>query len=62
GNIDPALFLLPQDQFLNHLEKYLSVLKHQPKYIFNSGHGILPETPLENVQAAVLCLTSISTS
>ncbi|CAG9046069.1 Uroporphyrinogen decarboxylase [Chlamydia abortus] len=62
GNIDPALFLLPQDQFLNHLEKYLSVLKHQPKYIFNSGHGILPETPLENVQATVLCLTSISTS
>ncbi|WP_139413888.1 uroporphyrinogen decarboxylase [Chlamydia abortus] len=62
GNIDPALFLLSQDQFLNHLEKYLSVLKHQPKYIFNSGHGILPETPLENVQAAVLCLTSISTS
>ncbi|BAE80910.1 uroporphyrinogen decarboxylase [Chlamydia felis Fe/C-56] len=62
GNIDPALFLLPQDRFLSYLEKYLSSLKHQPNYIFNTGHGILPETPLENVQAAVLCLTSISTS
>ncbi|SYX09336.1 Uroporphyrinogen decarboxylase,uroporphyrinogen decarboxylase,Uroporphyrinogen-III decarboxylase,uroporphyrinogen decarboxylase,Uroporphyrinogen decarboxylase (URO-D) [Chlamydia poikilotherma] len=62
GNIDPALFLLPQDELLAHLEKYLTTLKYQPNYIFNSGHGILPETPLENVQAAVLCLTSISTS
>ncbi|AAP05619.1 uroporphyrinogen decarboxylase [Chlamydia caviae] len=62
GNIDPTLFLLPQDQLLAHLEKYLTTLKDQPNYIFNSGHGILPETPLENVQAAVLCLTSISTS
>ncbi|EQM62456.1 uroporphyrinogen decarboxylase family protein [Chlamydia ibidis 10-1398/6] len=61
GNIDPALFLLPQDKFLNELEKFIAPLKHKPLYILNSGHGILPQTPLENVQAAVLCLTSILT-
>ncbi|WP_348663227.1 uroporphyrinogen decarboxylase [Chlamydia vaughanii] len=57
GNLDPALFLLPQDKFLNYLERYIAPLKEQPYYIFNSGHGILPETPLENVQAALSCLT-----
>lgn len=60
GNVDPALFLLPQDKMLEHIQRYLSSLKRQPYYIFNSGHGILPDTPLENVQAALQCLISTS--
>lgn len=62
GNFDPALLLLPQDLLIAHLETYLAPLKQQSHYIFNLGHGILPQTPLENVQAVVKCLTSISTS
>lgn len=58
GNFDPALLLLPQDKLLYYVEQYLVPLKSQPQYIFNLGHGILPETPLENVQAVLLCLTS----
>ena len=62
GNFDPAFLLLPQDMLIKHLEAYLAPLKEQSHYIFNLGHGILPQTPLENVQAVVSCLTSISTS
>ncbi|MBQ8499013.1 uroporphyrinogen decarboxylase [Chlamydia sp.] len=62
GNFDPALLLLPQDLLISYLETYLSPLKQQSHYIFNSGHGILPQTPLENVQAVVSCLTSTSIS
>lgn len=62
GNLDPALLLLPQEKLLRYVEQYLVPLKSQPQYIFNLGHGILPETPLENVQAMLLCLTSISNS
>ncbi|CCP59220.1 uroporphyrinogen decarboxylase [Chlamydia trachomatis Ia/SotonIa1] len=62
GNFDPALLLLPQDALIAHLEAYLAPLKQQSHYIFNLGHGILPQTPIENVQAVVSCLTSISTS
>ncbi|EPP38516.1 Uroporphyrinogen decarboxylase [Chlamydia avium] len=58
GNLDPALLLLSQDKLLRYVERYLIPLKSQPHYIFNLGHGILPETPLENVQAMLLCLTS----
>ncbi|SPN74000.1 Uroporphyrinogen decarboxylase,uroporphyrinogen decarboxylase,Uroporphyrinogen-III decarboxylase,uroporphyrinogen decarboxylase,Uroporphyrinogen decarboxylase (URO-D) [Chlamydia serpentis] len=53
GNIDPALFLLPEEKLLNYVENFLMPLKTFPNFIFNSGHGILPETPLSNVQAVV---------
>ncbi|WP_100934238.1 uroporphyrinogen decarboxylase [Candidatus Chlamydia corallus] len=53
GNMDPALFLLPQEKLLNYVENFLVPLRTFPNFIFNSGHGILPETPLENVQLVV---------
>lgn len=62
GNIDPAILLLPEDQLINYCSRFLQPLQHQPCYIFNTGHGILPETPLQNVQTLVSCLTSISAS
>lgn len=62
GNFDPALLLLPEEQLTNHCTQFLTSVQHQPYYIFNTGHGILPETPLKNVQTLVSCLTSISVS
>ncbi|ANH78688.1 uroporphyrinogen decarboxylase [Candidatus Chlamydia sanziniae] len=53
GNLDPAIFLLPQEKMLDYVKQFLAPLQKIPKFIFNSGHGILPQTPLENVQAAV---------
>jgi len=53
GNLDPiALFSNP-----NHLraetQKILTQAARRPGHIFNLGHGILPETPVENVIALV---------
>lgn len=53
GNFDPALFLLPEPLLDTYLETFLESLRFLPNYIFNSGHGILPETPLENVQHVI---------
>nr|CRI43025.1 Uroporphyrinogen decarboxylase [Chlamydia pneumoniae] len=53
GNLDPAIFLLPQEKLLHYVEAFLVPLRTYPNFIFNSGHGILPETPLENVQLVV---------
>lgn len=61
GNLDPAYFLLPEKELMLAVKTLITPLSRESHYIFNSGHGILPETPLENVQAVVSCLTSIST-
>lgn len=53
GNLDPAALLLPQDKLLNFLDVHSTSIRNDPKYIFNTGHGILPHTPLENVQTVV---------
>jgi len=53
GNLDPALLLGPVELMLNRAEDVLRRAGGRPGHIFNLGHGILPETPVEHVQALV---------
>ncbi|WP_213358319.1 uroporphyrinogen decarboxylase [Chlamydiifrater phoenicopteri] len=53
GNIDPALLLLPKQDLLRFFAPQFQKIKNFPNYILNTGHGILPETPLENVLALI---------
>ena len=43
GGIDPNFLLKSEEEVLNEVEKYLKIFQNNP-YIFNLGHGILPET------------------
>jgi len=43
GGMNPSLLLKNEKMVLNETEKYLEIFKNNP-YIFNLGHGILPET------------------
>jgi uroporphyrinogen decarboxylase len=51
GNLDPGLLLAPIDRMLAAAGDVLQRAAGRPGHIFNLGHGILPMTPLENVQA-----------
>jgi uroporphyrinogen decarboxylase len=51
GNLDPTLLLGPLDRALSATDDVLSRAGGRPGHIFNLGHGILPTTPLEHVQA-----------
>jgi uroporphyrinogen decarboxylase len=51
GNLDPGLLLAPVDRMLAGASDVLQRAAGRPGHIFNLGHGILPLTPLENVQA-----------
>jgi uroporphyrinogen decarboxylase len=51
GNLDPTLLLGPQERMLAAADTILRRAAGRPGHIFNLGHGILPATPLENVQA-----------
>ena len=51
GNLDPTRLLGPIDGLFAAADDVLRRVKGRPGHIFNLGHGVLPPTPLENVQA-----------
>lgn len=53
GNLDPAILLTTPAIVRKETKKMLDVFMQKPGYIANLGHGIVPETPLENVSAFV---------
>jgi uroporphyrinogen decarboxylase len=50
GNLDPLLLLAPRVRLLAATDDVLRRAGGRPGHIFNLGHGILPNTPLELVQ------------
>ncbi len=52
GGLDPKILLTDQKILKVEVEKYLDVFKDHP-YIFNLGHGILPETKIEMVEELI---------
>lgn len=53
GNLEPALLLAPRDRLLAGAQDVLRRAGGRAGHIFNLGHGILPSTPVEQVQALV---------
>jgi len=51
GNLDPALLLAPIDRLKAGVADVLRRAAGRPGHVFNLGHGILPSTRLEHVQA-----------
>ena len=50
GNLDPAVLLGPADRLFAVAGDVLRRAEGRPGHIFNLGHGVLPNTPLERVQ------------
>lgn len=53
GNLDPAVLFAPLPELRARVHELLKRTGSRPGHIFNLGHGILPETPVENVKACV---------
>ncbi len=53
GNLDPAVLFAPLPELRMRVHELLKRTGSRPGHIFNLGHGILPETPVENVRAVV---------
>jgi uroporphyrinogen decarboxylase len=52
GGLDPKILLTDKDTLKKEATKYLDIFKDHP-YIFNLGHGVLPETNPEMVEYLV---------
>lgn len=53
GNLDPAVLLGPPELVVDRARDVLRRAGGRPGHIFNLGHGVLPDTPLENLRLLV---------
>src|ERR1700750_775758 len=53
GHLDPVALFPPHPELKVKVQELLKRTGTRPGHIFNLGHGILPETPVENVKAVV---------
>ena len=52
GGLDPKILLTDKDNLRNKVTNYLEIFKSHP-YVFNLGHGILPQTKIEMVEELI---------
>jgi uroporphyrinogen decarboxylase len=53
GNMDPCALLTTREVAVAHAQRVLDAAGGRPGHVFNLGHGILPETPVDHVKAVV---------
>lgn len=60
GNLDPVALFAGKDKLRAQAKRILDQAGGRPGHIFNLGHGILPQTPVENVIALVEMVHELS--
>ena len=53
GNLDPAALLAPWRELRFRIDDVLGRAAGRPGHVFNVGHGLVPQTPVENVRRLV---------
>ena len=53
GNLDPLALFAPPAELERRVHDILNAAGGRPGHIFNLGHGVLPDTPLEALQTVV---------
>ena len=52
GGMDPRILFKEENVIFKEIDRYLNIFKDHP-YIFNLGHGLLPETNPDTLQKVV---------
>lgn len=60
GNLDPTVLFAGRDVIRSRVTRILKQAAGRSGHIFNLGHGILPDTPYENVTALVEMVHELS--
>jgi uroporphyrinogen decarboxylase len=60
GNLDPVLLFSNRRTIRDAVADILRRANGKPGHIFNLGHGILPETPVDNVLALIEAVHELS--
>ncbi len=60
GNLDPMVLFTSEKEIERRVRDIMQQAAGRPGHIFNLGHGILPTTPLHNVEFAIDCVHRFS--
>ena len=60
GNLDPAVLLAEPDVIHQRVDELLKSVAGRPGHIFNLGHGVFKETPVEHAIALVKAVKELS--
>jgi len=60
GNLDPVALLAPPNEIRRRAAEILRRAHWRPGHIFNLGHGVLPQTPVEHAVALVEAVHELS--
>lgn len=60
GNLDPLVLLSDKDEIRRQVKDILQRAGGRPGHVFNLGHGILPQTPVENARYLVELVRELS--
>ena len=61
GNLDPVTLFAPITEIQRRVADIIRRVENRPGHIFNLGHGILPQTPVEHVDAVAKMVHDLST-
>jgi uroporphyrinogen decarboxylase len=53
GNLDPSLLYANRPRVRRECQAILEKMEGDPRFIFNLGHGVYPDVPVENVQELI---------
>ncbi|MEE8241651.1 MAG: uroporphyrinogen decarboxylase family protein, partial [Nitrospirales bacterium] len=60
GNLDPVALMAPLHEIERRVEDIVRRAGSRPGHIFNLGHGVLPQTPVESVGATAELVHKLS--
>jgi uroporphyrinogen decarboxylase len=61
GNLDPLVLLADRATIRSRTEEILDSVAGRPGHIFNLGHGVMPQTPVDNVRFLVDLVHELTT-
>ena len=60
GNVDPHVLRTSPERIRASVKEILKKMRPGRGYVFNLGHGILPDTPPEHAKYLVKCVKELS--